>query len=186
MTELYSCPDIIPDLRPRGDIMDVQHQRNEELQKVADLVEEIKVAMLVTEEADGTLRSRPMSTVQMDSNGDLWFFTALSSAKVEECEHHRSVNLSYVHIGNQHFLSISGTEQTLRDKEKMTQLWTPWVQPWFPQGVDDPNLALLKVSITHAEYWDAPGSVVKRLYGLAKAVVTGNATGLGENRKLQI
>jgi general stress protein 26 len=164
--------------------MDVQNQRSDELQKVADLVEEIKLAMLTTEEADGTLRSRPMSTVQMDSNGDLWFFTRLSSAKVGECEHHRSVNLSYVHIDKQHFLSISGSAQTLRDREKMKQLWTPWVQPWFPQGVDDPDLALLKVTISHAEYWDAPGSVAKRMYGLAKAVVTGNVDGLGESRKL--
>lgn len=166
--------------------MDVQNQRSDELQKVADLVQEIKFAMLATEEADGCLRSRPMTTLQMDANGDLWFFTALSSAKVGECEHHRDVNLSYAHVDKQHFLSVSGTSQTLRDREKMKQLWTPWVQPWFPQGVDDPDLALLKVTITHAEYWDSPGSTAKRLFGLAKAIVTGDATGLGESHKVQM
>lgn len=166
--------------------MDVQNQRSDELRKVAELVEEIRVAMLATEEADGSLRSRPMSTAQMDSNGDLWFFTSQSSAKVDECEHHRNVNLSYEHIEKMHFLSISGTAQPVHDREKLKQLWTPWVQPWFPQGVDDPDLCLLKVSITHAEYWDAPGSVAKRLFGLAKAIVTGNTEGLGEHRKVQM
>jgi general stress protein 26 len=166
--------------------MDVQNQRSEELQKVAELVEEIKFAMLTTEEADGSLRSRPMSTLQMDSNGDLWFFTRLSSPKVDDCEHHREVNLAYMHTDKQHYLSISGTAQIVRDTEKMKQLWTTWVQPWFPQGTDDPDLALLKVTITHAEYWDAPGSVAKRLYGLAKAIVTGNKDALGENRKVQL
>jgi general stress protein 26 len=166
--------------------MDVQAQRSEELQKVADLVEEIKFAMLTTEESDGSLRSRPMSTLQMDSNGDLWFFTALSSPKVEDCVQHRDVNLSYMDADKQRYLSLSGSAQVVRDKEKMKQLWTAWVQPWFPQGVDDPDLVLLKVSIAHAEYWDAPGSVAKRLYGLAKAMVTGNTDALGENRKMQM
>jgi general stress protein 26 len=166
--------------------MDVQHQRSEELQRVAELVEEIRFAMLTTEEADGALRSRPMSTMQMDSNGDLWFFTGLSSAKVGECEHHREVNLSYMRSDKQDYLSISGTASIVRDKDKMKQLWTAWVKPWFPQGVDDPDLALLKVSITHAEYWDAPGSTAKRLYGLVKGIATGNTDALGENRKLQM
>lgn len=165
--------------------MDVQQQRSEELQKVAELVEEIKFAMLTTEDADGALRSRPMATAQMDSNGDLWFFTGLSSPKVEECEHHREVNLSYMRIDKQDYLSVSGAAQVVRDKEKMAQLWTPWIKPWFPQGVDDPDLALLKVAVTHAEYWDAPGSAARRLYGLAKGIATGNTEGLGEHRKVQ-
>jgi general stress protein 26 len=166
--------------------MDVQIQRSDELQRVAELVDEIRIAMLTTEEGDGCLRSRPMSTAQMDSNGDLWFFTSLSSEKVGECEHHRDVNLSFEHIEKHHFLSISGVAQVVRDKEKMKLLWTPMVQPWFPQGVDDPDVALLKVTISHAEYWDAPGSVAKRLFGLAKAMVTGSPEALGEHRKVQM
>jgi general stress protein 26 len=164
--------------------MDAQKQENAELQKVADLVSEIKFAMLTTEEADGTLRSRPMATMQMDANGDLWFFTALSSPKVEEAEHHHQVNLSYMDIGRQDYVSISGIGQFVRDKDRMAQLWSPWIKPWFPEGLDDPNLVLLKVSITQAEYWDAPGGAAKRLYGLAKGIATGNTDALGENRRV--
>ena len=46
----------------------------------------IGFAMLTTEEADGTLRSRPLATLQMDAAGKLWFFTALSSGKVGEID----------------------------------------------------------------------------------------------------
>lgn len=164
--------------------MDVQKQAFEQLQKVADLVEEIKFAMLTTEEADGTLRSRPMATMQMDASGALWFFTALSSPKIEEAEQHRQVNLSYARIDKQDYLSVSGTAAIVRDKEKMQSLWTQWIKPWFPQGLDDPDLVLLKVTITEAEYWTAPGSAVVRLYGLAKGMLTGNTDALGDNRKV--
>jgi general stress protein 26 len=164
--------------------MDVQHQDHDELQEVARLVNEIQFAMLTTEEADGMLRSRPMATMQMDAGGYLWFFTALSSPKVDEAEQHRQVNLSYARVDKQDYLSVSGSVEIVHDKEKMRALWTPWVKPWFPQGLDDPNLVLLKVSITEAQYWVAPGSAVKRLYGLAKGVLTGNTDALGESRKV--
>ncbi|HYC42521.1 MAG TPA: pyridoxamine 5'-phosphate oxidase family protein [Noviherbaspirillum sp.] len=164
--------------------MDVQEQTFDQLQKVADLVKEIKFAMLTTEEPDGTLRSRPMATMQMDASGVLWFFTALSSPKIEEAEQHRQVNLSYARIDKQDYLSVSGTCEIVRDKDKMLALWTPWVKPWFPRGVDDPDLVLLKVTINEAEYWTAPGSAVVRLYGLAKGMLTGNTDALGDNRKV--
>lgn len=164
--------------------MEVQHQEHIELQEVADLVHEIKFAMMTTEEADGTLRSRPMATMEMDAAGNLWFFTALSSPKIDEAEQHRQINLSYARPDKQDYLSVSGTVEILHDKEKMRALWSTWVKPWFPQGLDDPNLVLLKVRITEAQYWLAPGGAVKRLYGLAKGVITGNTDALGRSGKV--
>jgi general stress protein 26 len=166
--------------------MEVQHQDTEDLRKIAELVKEIKIAMLTTEEADGTLRSRPMATLQMDSSGNLWFFTALSSPKLEETAQHRQINLSYARADKQDYLSVSGFANIVRDKDKMRALWTPWIKPWFPQGVDDPDLVLLKVTMTEAEYWIAPGNAVTRLYGLAKGIMTGNTDALGDNRKVQM
>jgi len=165
--------------------MDIQEQRDGDLQPVAELVDEIKFGMLTTEEADGTLRSRPMATMQMDAEGALWFFTALDSAKLDEAEQHREVNVSYARPDKQDYLSVSGTASIVRDRNKMQALWSPWIKPWFQQGLDDPNLVLLKVSITEAQYWKAPGSAIKRYYGLAKGVLTGNTDALGENRKVR-
>lgn len=169
--------------------MEAHDLEQDELQRVADLVEEIRFAMLTTEEADGSLRSRPMATMQMEitqagTSACLWFFTALQSPKVDEVQQHRQVNLSYARTDKQDYLSISGTGEFLRDEEKMRALWTPWVKPWFPEGLADPNLVLLKVTITEAEYWMAPGSAVKRLYGLAKGVMTGKTDALGDHHKL--
>lgn len=166
--------------------MNAERQHNPELEKVAELVGEIKFAMMTTIEDDGALHSRPMSTVQMDADGNLWFFTSVSSPKVEDAEKHRQVNLSYARIDKQDYLSIYGTSRIVRDREKMKQLWTPWIKAWFPNGVDDPDLVLMCVAIRDAQYWDAPGNVVRRMAGLAKAIATGNHDGLGENKKVHV
>ncbi|MDB5798598.1 MAG: Pyridoxamine 5-phosphate oxidase-related, FMN-binding protein [Paucimonas sp.] len=163
--------------------MQAEKQNNPELAKVAEMIADIKFAMLTTAEEDGTLRSRPMSTMQMDAEGNLWFFTSVSSGKVDEAMSQRHVAVNYARADKQDYVSISGTASVVRDKSKMQALWTPWIKPWFPDGLADPALVLLKVSIDEYEFWDAPGSAVKRGYGLAKALVTGKTDALGENRR---
>ena len=164
--------------------MKKQPQADQNMQKLADLIAEASIAMLTTAEADGTLRSRPLATLEMDSEGKLWFFTAMSSGKVGEIDQHRKVNLSYVNLDKQDYVSVSGHARLFRDAEKMRELWTPWVEPWFPEGLDDPDLGLLEVTVDEAEYWDAPASKTQRLLGLAKALSSGKTDRLGEHGKV--
>jgi len=164
--------------------MKKEKQADPSMQKLADLIDETGIAMLTTEEPDGTLRSRPLATLQMDSAGKLWFFTAMSSGKVGEIDQHRKVNLSYANVGKQDYVSVSGHARLFRDPEKMKELWTRWVEPWFPEGLNDPDLGLLEVTVDDAEYWDAPASKTERLFGLAKALSTGSTDQLGEHAKV--
>jgi general stress protein 26 len=165
--------------------MNIEQQSNDELSKVARLIADIKFAMLTTATADGSLRSRPLSTLKMDAQGSLWFFTSLTSPKMDEIRDNAQVNLTYARPDKQDYVSVSGSAEMVRDKETMKELWTPWIKPWFPKGLDDPDLVLLKVNLEEAEYWDAPGSAIMRTYGLAKAVATGNTDALGSNAKVQ-
>ncbi|GAC1396239.1 MAG: hypothetical protein NVSMB56_10850 [Pyrinomonadaceae bacterium] len=68
----------------------------------------------------------------------------------------------------------------------MEELWTPELNVWFKDGLDDPDLALLKVTIEQAEYWDSPSSKVARVYGYVKAIVTGQTDAIGENKKINM
>jgi general stress protein 26 len=164
--------------------MKKERQSDAGMQKLADLIDATRIGMLTTEEPDGSLRSRPLATLQMDSEGKLWFFTALSSGKVGEIDQHRKVNLCYANIEKQSYVSVCGSARLFRDREKMQELWTPWIEPWFPDGLADPDLVLLEVTVSDAEYWDSPASPRLGLFGLAKAMATGNTDKLGEHKKV--
>jgi len=159
-------------------------QADENMQKLADLIDASPIAMLTTEETNGSLRSRPLATLQMDSEGRLWFFTALSSGKVGEIDQHRKVNLSYANADKHSYVSVCGSARLFRDRDKMNELWTPWIEPWFPNGLSDPDLALLEISVQEAEYWDAPSSGAGRLLGFAKAL-TGDTQPVSEHGKVR-
>ncbi|HEV2708184.1 MAG TPA: pyridoxamine 5'-phosphate oxidase family protein [Pyrinomonadaceae bacterium] len=160
--------------------------RGESIRKLAEMIQGIEYAMLTTVEADGTLRSRPMATQQVEFDGDLWFFTHASDPKVDEVEREHNVNLAYASPEQQRYVSVSGKARLVRDPEKARELWNPAFKAWFPKGLEDPDLALLKVTVEKAEYWDSSQSAFVHLVGFIKAVATGESYQPGENEKLNL
>jgi hypothetical protein len=99
-------------------------------------------------------------------------------------EHH--VNVIYADPDEQRYASVSGMASVVRDRAKAKELWSPAVKAWFPKGVDDPNLALLRVRVQYAEYWEAPPNKVVQAAGFVKAVATGKRYEAGENKKVSL
>jgi general stress protein 26 len=161
-------------------------ERNESIKKLAELIKDIQFSMLTTVEADGSLRSRPMATQQTEFDGDLWFFTGVSSHKVHDIENNPQVNVAFSNPQDQSYVSIKGRAYLVRDQQKAKDLWNPFYRTWFPDGLDDPDLALLKIETEGAEYWDSPSSAVVHLFGLAKALATGQRPQPGDNEKLDL
>ncbi len=147
--------------------------RDDMISKLATLIKDIKFAMLTTEAEDGVLHSRPMATQDTEFDGDLWFFTGLSSSKVAELEWNPSVNLSYADPGASKYVSVSGNGKIVEDHAKARELWNDIYKAWFPKGLEDPELCLLKVEVTHAEYWEATSGKMVQVFGYLKALATG-------------
>ncbi len=158
---------------------------DDDKKKLAKLIHGIKIAMLTTADTDGCLRSRPMATQSQEFDGDLWFFTGRSSHKLVEIDADHHVNLAYGDASGNRYVSVSGNARLVEDKAKIKELWNPALKAWFPKGLEDPELCLLKVSPNKAEYWDAPGAVVQVLE-MAKAIVKGEHAKIGDHGQLDM
>ena len=128
----------------------MQNNREESIEKLKGLIEDIDFGMLTTMDG-GKLRSRPMSTQQVEFDGDLWFFTSDKTHKVDEIEADNRVNIAYSKPDDNVYVSVSGTAAIVKDRAKIEELWNPILKAWFPEGLDDPTLCLLKVSVEEAE-----------------------------------
>jgi general stress protein 26 len=155
---------------------------------LCELIKDINFAMFTTVAEDGSLQSRPMATQQIDTDrAEVWFFTAIDSPKVEQIYHERIVCLAYALPGKNQYVSVSGRAYVVRDTDKAAELWTPAAKTWFPQGLNDPHLALLRVVIESAQFWDSPSNVVVQLWGLTKMALTGHPPeNIGENVKVNV
>jgi general stress protein 26 len=161
-------------------------EKSESIARLGELIKDIRIAMLTTVDDDGGLRSRPMATQDEQFDGELWFFTQASSPKGNDIASDHQVNVAYAAPDKQRYISISGRARLVRDKAKMKQLWSPILKAWFPEGLNDPDLALLQISAERAEYWDDSHSKVGNLIELVKALATGKEAEMGENRKIDL
>jgi general stress protein 26 len=139
--------------------------------KLRKIMKGARVAMLTTVAPDGTLRSRPMEAVKAPFDGDLWFFTRASAPKTGEIRDNDHVNVSFADPEGDRYLSLSGRASVVRDDAKIQELWSGKMKAWFAGGRRDPDLALLRVHLERAEYWDAKaGGMVEMAGGFGPAV----------------
>jgi general stress protein 26 len=129
------------------------------------------VVMLTTMEPGGSLRSRPMAIQEINDQGEAFLITQRSSSKVEEVAREHHVNLAFFRTVRGRYVSVSGRATVVRDDTKLRQLWHPTLQAWFPDGLDDPDLCLLRVRIDKAETWNAPVGNLIQVARLAGSIL---------------
>ncbi len=163
--------------------MKIETQPTPELKHIAELIEDIAISMLTTVESDGSLASRPMYALEMDASGAIWFFTDRRSSKVGRLG---VVNLAFTDLDDSCYVSLSGHGDIVGDRSHIERLWSPFARPWFPDGPDSPNLALLKFVPHSADYWDAPSSKMVRAVSNLVSIVAGKPIGMGEHGSHEI
>ena len=148
---------------------------SEDVGKLWDLIKDIKFAMFTSRHDNGHLHSRPMTTQNTaeDRGAVLWFFMSRKSGPVKDLASNAEVNVAYADTGDDDFVSVSGRAHVVEDLGKKKAMWNTFAQAWFPGGVTDPDLALVAVDITHANYWEAKDNKLTQLLKIATSAVTG-------------
>lgn len=121
-----------------------------------DILRRFDVAIVVTRNAEGALRGRPLAIADRTREGHLWFMTHVDSATIDDITENPEVAACLETDGC--YLSISGLARATRDKDRIDALWSPTQSVWYELGKDDPSLILLEIVPTYAEYWDRSGA----------------------------
>jgi general stress protein 26 len=157
----------------------------DELDDLSKRVKDVKFGMFTTSDDENRMTSRPLTLQQIDDAGTMWFFVSDEEEFTTHLLGNPSVNVSFADVDDHLYVSVAGRAELVRDRAKMEQLWKPAVKAWFPEGLDDPHLALLEVQIQSAEYWDTGNSKMVSLFAMAKAPLTGKRqTNVGEHKHL--
>ena len=149
----------------------------EGLKKISELIRGIKIAMLNTVCADGQIASRPMALQDEAFFGTLWFLTSIRSHKIGEIQGDQHVTLTFAEPADSKYITLKGRATFNQDKAKIHELWSTWYTAWFPEGEDDPDIAVLRVDVTEADYWEASSSkLVLGMKYMAAAVTKGSVS----------
>lgn len=164
--------------------MKIQTQGSDEMRQLGELIKPITVAMLTTLNSEGHMESRPMSPLEMDDSGGIWFLLDMRSGLAEYLE---VMNLAFADVAHSTFVSISGHGELHSERAVLERLWTETARPWFPDGLDSGHLAVLKFNPLSAEYWDSPNSKMVRMVALAASVAKRKPVGgMGDQAKVAV
>lgn len=165
----------------------MKKELNQNVEKLIEMVKDVRICMLITNEKNAeNLSGRPMSIAKIDDDGTMWFFTKESSYKVDEIEESKKVSIAITNESSNNYLMINGTATLVNDKTKMAALWNSIMKVWFPLGLEDPDMALIKVVPNEVNYWDSSSSKMVVLFNMLKAIVTGKEYDEGEHGKISL
>lgn len=155
------------------------------MKKIAELIKDVKFAMLTTVTDDGHLHACPMTTQAVEFNGEIWFIGSNTTETVSDIKQRPQVNLAYSQPSSSVYVSVNGTAELVNDPAKLDELWTDLYNAYFEGGKTDPRVQLIKITAHGAEYWEGPNKLVA-LYEMTKAALTGGPAQLGDNGTVRI
>lgn len=158
---------------------------NEALEKMAEMVNNIKFAMFLSALDEVPISAVPMTTKKVDEKGDIWFISSEKSEHNTNIHADSKVQLLYSDPSDMEFISIYGKAEITKDREVLEELYEKIDDNWF-QGINDPNLSAIKVSPKEAYYWDRKENKYISLFKMGVAAATGEKADIGEKGKLNL
>jgi general stress protein 26 len=145
------------------------------IEKLKELVEEIKVCLFSTAlKHDDWGAIRPMTAIEIDDKGNIWFLSDMSSEKNAAILKNNIVQLYFANPDKHSYLVVNGEAEIITNQNKINDLWSPIGSIWFKEGKTDPNISVLKVHTKNAYYWDVEGNKMVNCFKFIASVVTGH------------
>lgn len=143
------------------------------LSKIREIVDEAKTCFFCTAIRTGLPMSvRPMTVLEVDDAGYLWFMTSKTTHKDDEVEKDPFVHLMMQSGKRSGFLNLYGIAETVEDRAKVDDLWSAALEIWF-DGPEDPNIVLLRVEVLEGHYWDNKSPAPVAAFKMLKSLITG-------------
>lgn len=161
--------------------MKIQQQNSPDLKSLSDLIKDIPICMLTHQDDEGKLVSKPMTPIEMTSDGVLWFLTNIQQVHLNQLS---VSNVCFTDFTKGSYISISGAGSISINQARIDELWSPAGRPWFPDGPMSEDIAILKFTPSSAEYWDGPHNRILRTFALIASVIARKPVGMGDHNKI--
>ena len=136
-------------------------------QMLLEKLSQFHALFFVTREEGDDISIVPMTVLDCDEDGTLWFAAGRNSGKVKHVERRGAVYL-VGQSGSSLFVTAHANASLETGMQARNAKWSEALRVWFPGGPTDPEYALIRATVTEGEYWDTSGS--NKLFYLADAV----------------
>ncbi|AMT95877.1 MULTISPECIES: pyridoxamine 5'-phosphate oxidase family protein [Psychrobacter] len=156
--------------------------KQEQIDKIQDVIKDVKFAMMSTVNSKGDVHAWPMTTSETSIGAkEIWFIGDKTSDVVKDILDNPKIGLSYASEDEKNYVSVSANAELSSDQAKLDELWSPVYNAFFEHGKEDPNVQLIKVVPHGVECWLSGSSTVNMFKMAAAALQDGKtAEDMGE------
>ncbi|MCD9015510.1 pyridoxamine 5'-phosphate oxidase family protein [Parachryseolinea silvisoli] len=154
-----------------SDIQDLTGQAA--IDKFKEIVKHEETCLFSTNLGTVPITTRPMGVQKVCDQGNFWFMSPGDSDKNREIEADPRVQLFISNTKNYEFLSVYGHATISRDQAKIDEFFNAMHKAWFPEGKDDPNITIIKVTPEEGFYWDTKDGKLVSILKIAASAVMG-------------
>lgn len=127
------------------------------IEKAAMILERTPVVMIASLTEDGYPRVVPVSKLEADGIGSIWFATGADAEKARNFRTNPKAGLCFYE--NSDSVGLTGRIEIV-DGSRKKEIWQDWMLDHFPGGPEDPNYCLLCFKPEQGTFW-IDGNFVK-------------------------
>jgi general stress protein 26 len=127
------------------------------------MVQGLDICILITTDIEGQRHNRPMAAIKIDDDGNAWFFVSKSSGKLKDISVNNKLQLVFANPATDVYVEMHGVGSAVCDEEEIKNNWSPLVTQWFPGGIQDPEVCLVRLEVINVFYWDEKAEGIQRL-----------------------
>jgi general stress protein 26 len=127
---------------------------------------------------------QPMTAFVERESNTIWFFTYRDTDLAEAVQ--AGGRATFIVQQDDLWACLDGRISLDHDRARMDRFWNPHVAAWYPEGKDDPRLALLRLDCQEAGVWLSDAGPVKYAWEVAKANASKSTPDIGERRDINL
>lgn len=147
---------------------------NEASKKLKDIAENVGTCFFTTKVGEHA-NSRPMAIQKVESDGSLWFISAVDSHKNKEILEDEKVHLYFMNNSRYEYVFIKGNATISQDKALIEKYWSAFANAWF-DGKDDPRVSVIKIVPYDGYYYETKDNKIFALLKMSFNAITGVKT----------
>ena len=147
------------------------------LQITRETVDQVTYCFAVTGDGDGGANARIMQPRRLQDDWTVDFTTSRRCRKYRELTRAGRVTLAYQYDPERSYVCLSGPVAIIDDLALKRARWSPDASRWFPDGPDDPNVTIFRLSTERIELWSGRRDVMPEPKGFSAAVLIRDGDG---------
>ncbi|WP_312136472.1 pyridoxamine 5'-phosphate oxidase family protein [Brevundimonas sp.] len=131
--------------------------------------------------------AQPMTAFRDEDIGTIWFFTRNDTDLARDVAVGQSAQFTYGSKDQNVWACVMGRLSAApRDQAIIDRYWNPILSAWYPDGKDDPHLALLRFDGAEGRIWVNQGGFLKFAFEIVKANITGHTPDSGGSADVRL